>query len=167
MPHCDVLYNQLQKRNINYEVCDVILMCIDDRFAFNDHLSVATLFQPDLFTQHRIVFPEAQFKTAVTLFNVNKNVLRWELLVLYAQSVKLLRIVCTIPMTTSECERCFSTLKRMETFTRNTMKEERLNALAMCSIEKNLLKRSNFNELVIDNFLRAKGMKNGFCLQTY
>ncbi|KAJ8890025.1 hypothetical protein PR048_009531, partial [Dryococelus australis] len=137
-------------------------------FTFNDHLSVATLFQPDLFTQHRIVFPEAQFKTAVTLFNVKQNVLRQEVLVLYArndfknssESVKLLRIICTIPMT-SESERCFSTLKRIKTFTRNTMKEERL-ALAMCSIEKILLKRPNFNELVIDNFSEQKERRKDF-----
>nr|CAH7744206.1 unnamed protein product [Callosobruchus chinensis] len=39
-------------------------------------------------------------------------------------------------MSTAECERCFSTLKRIKTFLRRTMTEDRLNALAVLSIEK-------------------------------
>ena len=43
-------------------------------------------------------------------------------------------------MTTVEPECCFSTLKRLKTFLRNTMKHDRLNALAMLSIKKELVK---------------------------
>lgn len=43
-------------------------------------------------------------------------------------------------MTTAKPERCFSTLKRLKIFLRNTMKNDRLNALAMLSINKELVK---------------------------
>ena len=66
-------------------------------------------------------------------------------------------------MVTSECERCFSTLKRIKTFLRNTMCQERLCALAMCSIEKKLVQETtNFNELVIEHFVRNKERRMDF-----
>jgi hypothetical protein len=44
----------------------------------------------------------------------------------FSEAVKLLNILCTLPMTTVESERCFSTLKRIKTFLRNTMGQSRL-----------------------------------------
>lgn len=171
------------------EVCDLVMANIDERFAFSDHLSAAILFQPSLFPKHKLLFPDKEFQTTVKLFDLDENELRQELIVIYSrndfqtangaltllkciyennletvlpESVKLLRIICTIPMTTAESERCFSTLKRIKTFTRNTMKEERLSALAMCSIEKALLNVPNFNELVIDHFAEGKERRMDF-----
>ena len=52
-------------------------------------------------------------------------------------------------MTTAEAERCLSTLKRIKTFLRNAMGQERLNALAMLSMERELvLNMRDFNEKV-------------------
>ena len=45
-------------------------------------------------------------------------------------------------MTFCEAERCFSTLKRVKTFLRKTLCDDRLNVLAMLSAEKNLVKDS-------------------------
>lgn len=57
-------------------------------------------------------------------------------------------------MTTAEAERCFSTLKRIKTFLRNSMGQERcLNDLGMLSMERELvLGLHDFNEKVIDRF---------------
>ena len=49
--------------------------------------------------------------------------------------VSLLKIIIT-PMAKAESERSFSTLKRTETFTRNTMGQQRFNALDLLPIEK-------------------------------
>ncbi|KAK6299447.1 hypothetical protein J4Q44_G00294800, partial [Coregonus suidteri] len=49
----------------------------------------------------------------------------------FSETVTLLNILITTPMTTAEAERCFSTLTRVKTFLRNSMGQERLNALAM------------------------------------
>ena len=44
------------------------------------------------------------------------------------QNIKVaLRIIGTLPVTFSECERSFSALRRYESYTRNTMVAERLN----------------------------------------
>ncbi|KAL7826391.1 hypothetical protein AOLI_G00316000 [Acnodon oligacanthus] len=54
----------------------------------------------------------------------------------FSETVSLLKILITTPMTTAEAERCFSTLKRMKTFLRNSVTQDRLNALAMLSVER-------------------------------
>lgn len=72
-------------------------------------------------------------------------------------------MLVTIPMTTSEAERCFSTLKRVKTFLRSTMAQERLTALAMLSIEKDFVRNiSNFNDKVIDKFAQKKERRINF-----
>ena len=43
----------------------------------------------------------------------------------------LLKIVCTLPVTSCSCERSISGLKRLKTYLRSTMGQERLNGLAM------------------------------------
>jgi len=65
-------------------------------------------------------------------------------------------------MTTAEPERCFSTMKIIKTFLRSTMSEERLSALAMLSVGKNLLKSSNFNEKVMEAFVLRKDRRMDF-----
>ena len=78
-------------------------------------------------------------------------------------STKLLKIMVTIPMSTSEAERCFSTLKRIKTFLRNTMTQDRLSALAMLSIEKQLVRKmQDFNQRVIDKFAAQKNRRMDF-----
>nr|CAH7725217.1 unnamed protein product [Callosobruchus chinensis] len=61
----------------------------------------------------------------------------------FQETKKLLKMLITIPMSpidrTAEAERSFSTLKRVKTFLRNTMVEERLVALSMLSMEKKIV----------------------------
>ncbi len=74
----------------------------------------------------------------------------------FLETVALLKILITTPMTTAEAERCFSTLKRIKTFLRNSMTQERLNALAMLSMEKRLVTEiTDFNQ-------KVKGQQNLF-----
>ena len=47
---------------------------------------------------------------------------------------KLLRILCTLPITSAECERSFSTLRRLKTYLRATMTSERESGLALINI---------------------------------
>ena len=49
------------------------------------------------------------------------------------------RILLTIPVTVASDERSFSKLKLLRNCLRSTMLQERLNGLAMCSIEKDIL----------------------------
>ena len=50
----------------------------------------------------------------------------------------LLHIGCTLPVTSSEAERSFSGLRRIKTYMRSTMNEERLSALALIHIHHSL-----------------------------
>lgn len=46
----------------------------------------------------------------------------------------MLRILATIPMTSCECERSFSAMRRLKNYSRSTMTENRLNGLALMHI---------------------------------
>ncbi|KAF2882299.1 hypothetical protein ILUMI_23864 [Ignelater luminosus] len=81
----------------------------------------------------------------------------------FKEVAKVLKILVTMPMTTSETERCFSTLKLIKTFLRNRMGEERSTALAMLSIEKQLVKNiPDFNKKVIARFCANKNRRMEF-----
>ena len=173
------------------EVCDVILTQMDLRFQFTEHLCISTLLQETRFENFRVSFPENMLNNCVELFPVfDKDKLCTELTVIYSREefrniggcvnlvqyirannlvstfsevLKLLKIAITLPLTTSEPERCFSTLKRVKTFLRNTMGEDRLSALAMLSIGKEMVKNiPRFNERVMDKFAKMKGRRLEF-----
>ena len=81
----------------------------------------------------------------------------------FSETVLLLKAITTIPMTPRDAERRFSTLMRVKTFLRITMSEDRLNALAMLSIEKNLARDSiDFSQNVIDMFAQLKNRRAKF-----
>ena len=173
------------------EVCDTILGNAKQRFAFTKHLISATLLQGDKFQQYNKQFPEAALNTTMEAYPLlNKNKLKTELSLIYStdefkncsgavalyqlfmgnnlqdtfsETVALLKILITTPMTTAESERCFSTLKRIKTFLRNTMSQDRLNALAMLSMEKKLIKNiPNFNHRVIEKCASVKERRAKF-----
>ena len=74
----------------------------------------------------------------------------------FNECVQLMKVIVTTPMTSSEAERCFSTLNRIKNYLRNSMKTDRLNALAMLSMEKKIISEDDFNTLVIDKFCSQK-----------
>ncbi|XP_078539190.1 zinc finger MYM-type protein 1-like [Lissotriton helveticus] len=167
------------------EICDTIVEHAKQRFFFTKHLVSATLLQSDQFANYDISFPEQALHEAVETYPIlNKEDLRMELTVLYGmhvyrqakgvvsllaliqklnmensltETMTLLKILLTTPMTTTESERCFPTLKRIKMFLRSTMMEEGLNALAMLSIERDLVKQiPDFNIQVIEKFAAIK-----------
>jgi hypothetical protein len=173
------------KRLISLEICDIIMSEIGHRFGFSDHLMISQLFQAEKFEEYTTNFPQNILNMVKANYaTVNISKLKSELEVIYcredfrnsagavailqlfinmnlsetfSEAMKLLNILCTLPMTTVESERCFSTLKRVKTFLRNTMGQSRLSALSMLSIEKTLVKNiPNFNEKVIDHFAELK-----------
>ncbi|KAE9522096.1 hypothetical protein AGLY_017515 [Aphis glycines] len=239
MPHVDILYNQLQKRetdsttvknNIDsfikeiskirnqmetlcsgnivqnsnkrkhrgdelkqeaIEVCDNIISQIKQRFDFTGHLVASNLFLADNFEKYNEHFPDGYFNETINVYPYfDSKKLKTELQIIYSrnefrtmsgavsllsfiisenltntfgESMKLLKIIITIPMSTAESERCFSTLKRIKTFLRNTIHQERLSALAMLSIEKNLIMNiPDFNNKVIELFASSKERRLDF-----
>ena len=121
------------------EIYDVILSQSEERFSFVGHLEASRLFDSNCFNEYSKIFPLTILENAVVHYPMlNKCKLREELAVLYVRSdlscfkslteflqlinslnlvttfcetSKLLKILIRTPMTTSESERCFSTLK--------------------------------------------------------
>lgn len=173
------------------EICDVILYQAKERFSFTGHLAATHLYASDNFFKFNNAFPERCLQQSCDAYPfIDKARLKTELEVIYmrndfrivsgavdllefiiennvqqtfSETCKLLKVLTTVPMTTSEAERCFSTLKRIKTFLRSTMSQERLAALAMLSIEKDFLRNiGNFNERVIDKFAEKKDRRMNF-----
>ena len=173
--------NTKNNRIAAVEVCDIIVNSIKERFQFLGHLSASTLFLVENFKDYNVTFPEDNFEATIQAYpTVSGQKLKTELQVLYSRDdmriasgaiallqfflrnnmsrtfsecISVLKIIVTIPMTTVEAERCFSTLNKIKNFLRNTMGNERLNALAMLSIEKRMIHGiPEFNKLVIEEF---------------
>ncbi|KAK9682234.1 hypothetical protein RND81_10G060200 [Saponaria officinalis] len=60
------------------------------------------------------------------------------------------RIFLTVPVTVASAERSFSKLKLIKTYLRSSMSEERLNGIAMLSIEKELLENIDVDDIIND-----------------
>ncbi|PRQ40050.1 putative HAT dimerization domain-containing protein [Rosa chinensis] len=58
------------------------------------------------------------------------------------------RILLTIPVIVASAERSFSKLKLIKSYLQSTMSQERLNGLAMLSIEKDLVEKLEYSSLV-------------------
>lgn len=181
------------KKREALEICDAILMQIKTRFSFSGHLIATNLFNQENFSTYGKCFPENYLNEACQAFPfLSKNRLKTELQVLYQreelisvhgsgaipllvllieddlkdtfeETIKLLSILACIPMSTAEAERNFSMLKRIKTFLRNSMKEERLSALGMLSSEKHFVSSiNNFNNKVIERFANKKERRMEF-----
>ena len=67
------------------------------------------------------------------------------------------RILLTIPFTVASRERIFSKLKLIKYYLRSTMSQERLNGLAMLSIEKAMVDKIDYTALI--NTFAAKNAR--------
>ena len=110
------------------------------------------------------VFHEREDMWAFTnVIAVSKTIAQDNLHEVFSESLKLLKILFSTPMTTAEPERCFSTLKRIKTVLRSTITNERLSALGMLSKEINMIAEiKDFNEKVMDHFARVKNRRMEF-----
>ncbi|GAB1605227.1 hypothetical protein Ahia01_000804500 [Argonauta hians] len=173
------------------EVCDIICTQCCDRFKTSGHLVAASLlnsvnfanfnerfpdsildetvqlypfFEPRrLKAELTIIYSRADFRHCIGALALFQFLSKQNLLKVYSEAAKLMKLLITIPMTSSEAERTFSTLKRVKNFLRNTMGEDRLNALSMLSMERKLVTTSvDFNIKVIDQFARQKDRRAKF-----
>lgn len=70
-------------------------------------------------------------------------------------------LFCTLPVTVASAERSFSKLKLIKTYLRSTISQERLDGLALISIENEAARQLNMNVLV-DKFAATKARKRKF-----
>ena len=178
------------------EACDVMLSQAADRFSNVEHLIPLQLVDPVHFENFNNKFPKEKLDMLPEYYPmISTTKLKSELQVLYerpefqdaqtarkllqfmlennlnepfSEVVQLLEINATIPLTSSESERCFSTLKRIKTYLRNTMTNDRLNALAALSIQKELIRNiPGFNDRVINSFAQLKTRRADFLYKSF
>ncbi len=81
----------------------------------------------------------------------------------FPQLIKLLQVLITTGLTTTEAERSFSATNRIKTFLRNSMGQDRLNSLCILAVEKKFVKGiANFQDLVVEAFVKAKNRRMDF-----
>ena len=68
--------------------------------------------------------------------------------VAFRELLKLLQIALTIPVTTASCERSFSTLKRIKSYLRSRIGQDRLSSLAELAIEREMTNNLDLDRVV-------------------
>ena len=71
------------------------------------------------------------------------------------------RILLTIPVTVASAERSFSKLKLLKSYLRTTMTQDRLNGLAILSIENDMLENIKYDS-IIDDFAYKSATRRHF-----
>ncbi|XP_071525918.1 zinc finger MYM-type protein 1-like isoform X1 [Panulirus ornatus] len=167
------------------EVCDAILLQCRERLKFINHLEASKLLTADNFPSYAKDFPCYELTQAVDAYPMReREKLRAELKYVYtrqdlcntenlldimkvmndshlqstfSEAVKLLKILIITPMVTGESGRCSSTMKIIKSFMRNNIMDDRLSALAMLSIENQMITEiKEFNEKVMNTFVTSK-----------
>ncbi|XP_048029629.1 zinc finger MYM-type protein 1 [Megalobrama amblycephala] len=163
---------------------------IPRRFSNLESMLFLELVNPGKFDDMRQVFPEEAFQSVLKSYghHFDSGRLRSELQVLYSdqdlqgnrgklcdylvflkdmeldsampQLYKLFSLVATIGATSAGVERSFSCLKRLKSYTRNTMGQGRLSSLALLAIERTLVKSlektPSWYDRVTDHFLEKE-----------
>ncbi|PRQ18417.1 putative HAT dimerization domain-containing protein [Rosa chinensis] len=70
-------------------------------------------------------------------------------------------ILLTIPVTVASAERSFSKLKLLKSYLRTTMTQDRLNGLAILTIERNMLANVDYKK-IIDDFASRNAKRHHF-----
>ncbi|KAK0152291.1 Zinc finger MYM-type protein 1 [Merluccius polli] len=186
MPHVDFLSAKLQKRNIDsvhingciqQDSINAMVVehssCSDQprkRRALEeeDHSRIAAEAYPmlngsKLRTELSLIYGKDEFKSCCGAVDLFQLFMDNNLSDVFSETVTLLKIIITTPLSTAEAEMCFSTLKRVKIFLRNTMTQDRLNALAILTMEKKLVtEMADFNQRVIDKFASLKDRRATF-----
>ena len=66
---------------------------------------------------------------------------------LFPQVLVLLKLLLVCPVSSCECERSFSALRRLKTWLRTTMTQRRLNHTSICHVHQEQLDNVNVHEL--------------------
>lgn len=95
------------------------------------------------------------------ILDVLQFIVEWDFMESLPNLTLSLKLFLTICVSVASCERSFSKLKLIKNYLRSTMGQSRLSDLAILSIESELVKGIDFNE-VIHNFAALKARKTKF-----
>lgn len=142
LPFIDIFITQISNRFLKHESILSSFMCLTDRA--NDSLiefkKLIKMYETDLETANEITL-ECEFKmwkkelsrTADSKLSAISALSKCSIQLFPNISI-LLKILCTLPVSTATPERTYSTLKRLKTYLRSTMGAERMTGLALLHI---------------------------------
>ena len=81
---------------------------------------------------------------------------------LVSEAEKLLSLVLSLPISSANAERSFSTLRRLKTWIRSTMTKRRLTNLALAHVHQDILDNLDFRRLQHDFIQRNAERKSVF-----
>ena len=74
----------------------------------------------------------------------------------YCEVEKLVRLLLVSPASSAQAERSFSALRRLKTWLRSTMTQQRLNSLAVCHVHQTYLDLVDVDALIQEFVARNK-----------
>lgn len=108
-----------------------------------------------LMNELKVLYTKKEFESK-KVYEILNIILEEDLEEVFSETCKLARLVLTLPSTTASVERSFSVLRRLKTYLRSTMGEERLFNLMLMAVESELLhtvkQKPTFYDDVIDLF---------------
>ena len=169
-----------------FEIIDTIVIQMKSRFEDINTFNFVELLDDKQFPAYKSVFPSLKLSALIKRYPYfDSEQLQNELTNVYSdqtkhlpaglllkyfmnnglekifqETVHLIRLILTFPVSTASSERSMSALKRVKTFIRNSMSESRLSNLSTLAIEKslvnNLSRDDSFKERIIDLFAERK-----------
>ncbi|XP_029435922.1 zinc finger MYM-type protein 1-like [Rhinatrema bivittatum] len=100
--------------------------------------------------QHLRKVYEATFPEDMGPLDLLNSIYKLELQGIFGEVCIALRIFTTLPLSVAEGERAFSKLSSIKNYLRSTMSEQRLNGLAILSIEHELARQLSYKDLIKD-----------------
>lgn len=119
-----------------------------------DSLSNECMHLKSLLAQH----PTTRGRKKLSMLEMSRFIHENDVLEMFANVEISLRMILSAPATNCSGERSFSTLRRVKNYLRSTMEEERLSALALLTIEKQITERISYDN-IIDDFAQKKARK--------
>ena len=123
-------------------------VCVQFGTTYGDDISTVVLEEKPLHlkTVHIANFEEKALDPHALLNQITK----FQLEEIFYNICTALIIFCTLPVTVASADRSFSKLKLIKSFMRSTMTQDRLNDLAVLSIESEIAKTVDFHDIIHD-----------------
>ncbi|CAF3018270.1 unnamed protein product [Rotaria sp. Silwood2] len=131
------------------ELKEVIEFYLDD-LPSNDMIVIET--EIDLWRSYWSSRSEHDRPTTI------EQALKWthDMRAFYPNIWRLLELFAVLPVTVANAERSFSVLKRIKTYLRNSMGDDRLSSLAILNIHQSIINDDEDSIQIVDNFVRQK-----------
>jgi hypothetical protein len=100
-------------------------------------------------------------QSSMTPLEVYNHLFKTGLETLYPNTIIVLKILLTTPVTVAGGERSFSKLKLIKTYLRSRLSQEKLNSLAILAIESELASTIDYDNM-IDDFAKTKCRRVSF-----